>query len=358
MKNSPQIFLSYVNEDREKVDELYRKLSDAGFKPWMDKRDILAGENWSLSIQQAIRDSDFFLVCLSSRSVTKRGFFQVEMRKALDIWQEKLESDNYLIPARLEDCEVPESLRRFQWVNLFKKNGSKELLRAIRGGWERRKKEIKTAITKENMDNGTNKKNGEREKANHHIKILRNMMWVLVYKDKRVIKHQYTIQALEDVEKYRFKVMWSRSVKVKVTCPDFNLNQIFDQTDKKWQKYEIQFHKPIKKGKSVKFNLIFAIPDKKHNAFPYQSISYANVVGCNNLRVVLLFAEPPLPEAVYLTMHSQDLKPPEQEIPIACEDIDKKIRLYWLDIKPKSEIKYHIDWRFDQKANTRALVKT
>jgi hypothetical protein len=61
-----QIFLSYAREDRKRVEKLYQELSKAGFKPWMDKRDILPGEKWELAIQKAIQRSDFFLICRRS----------------------------------------------------------------------------------------------------------------------------------------------------------------------------------------------------------------------------------------------------------------------------------------------------
>jgi hypothetical protein len=138
VKATTQIFLSCAREDAEKVENLYQKLSDAGFKPWMDKKNILPGEKWKSCIQKAIRRSDFFLACLSANSVSKRGYLQKEIKDALDIWQEKLDSDIYLIPVRLEDCEVPESLRDFQWVDLFEKDGWPRLVRAIQVGMERR----------------------------------------------------------------------------------------------------------------------------------------------------------------------------------------------------------------------------
>jgi len=141
-KVTVQVFLSYAREDKGEVEKLYQKLSDAGFKPWIDKRDILPGENWKFSIQQAIQRSDFFLVCLSANSVNKRGFLQKEIRDALDIWQQMLDSDIYLIPVRLADCEVPESLRKFQWVDLFEDNGWTRLVKAIHVGMQRRGKVI------------------------------------------------------------------------------------------------------------------------------------------------------------------------------------------------------------------------
>ena len=146
MKAPSQIFLSYAREDEEKVENLYRKLSDAEFKPWMDKKDILPGEIWQSCIQRAIRRSDFFLACLSAKSVNRRGFLQREIKDALDIWQEMLEDDIYLIPVRLEDCEVPESLRDFQWVNLFEEDGWTRLVEAIQVGVGRRAEVTKPIV--------------------------------------------------------------------------------------------------------------------------------------------------------------------------------------------------------------------
>ncbi len=136
-----QIFLCYAREDKEKVETLYQQLSDIGFNPWMDTKDILPGAKWKLEIQKAIRCSGFVLVCLSKNSVDKRSWVQREIRVALDILEEMLDSDIYLIPARLEDCEVPESLSDFQCVNLFEENGWTRLVQAIQVGMERRAEE-------------------------------------------------------------------------------------------------------------------------------------------------------------------------------------------------------------------------
>jgi hypothetical protein len=145
-KATAQIFLSYAREDKEEVESLCQKLCDAGFKPWMDTKDILPGEQWKSSIRKAIRHSDFFLACLSKKSVGKRGWIQREIREALDIWQEMLDSDIYLIPVRLEDCKAPDRLRDFQWVDLFEEDGWTRLVEAVEVGIERRAEEESTEL--------------------------------------------------------------------------------------------------------------------------------------------------------------------------------------------------------------------
>jgi hypothetical protein len=134
MRSPAKIFLSYVRKDKERVEQLYDKLSKAGYKPWMDTHDVLGGQLWRSSIEQAIKSADFFLACLSRRSVSKRGYLQKELRDALSIWNEKLPEDIFLIPVRLEDCKVPASLSQFQWIDLFAESGWEQLAKALQTG--------------------------------------------------------------------------------------------------------------------------------------------------------------------------------------------------------------------------------
>jgi hypothetical protein len=49
-----------------------------------------------------------------------------------------LDSDIYLIPVRLEECEIPEELREHQGVDLFAEDGWTRLVKALQAGMERR----------------------------------------------------------------------------------------------------------------------------------------------------------------------------------------------------------------------------
>jgi hypothetical protein len=51
---------------------------------------------------------------------------------ALDVADEQPEDTIFLIPLRFEDCEVPERVRRWHWVNFFEENGYKRLLLALK----------------------------------------------------------------------------------------------------------------------------------------------------------------------------------------------------------------------------------
>lgn len=132
-----KLFLCYAREDGQTVDKLYAQLRTAGLLPWMDTVNIAAGENWERAIWKAIREADFFVFCLSTRAVNKRGQLQKELKQALEIWKEKLDDDIYIIPVRLEECEVPFAIRQLQYVDLFRDKGFDRLLAAVERGLSR-----------------------------------------------------------------------------------------------------------------------------------------------------------------------------------------------------------------------------
>ncbi len=134
MKAKPQIYLSYAREDEKHALELYDKLSNAGFEPWIDKQDLLPGEPWESSIRDAVRHSDFFIALLSTNSASSDSFRR-EIGTALQTWGGKPEGTTSLIPVRLEPCEVPDNLRRLTWVDLFEEDGWNRLQKAITRGF-------------------------------------------------------------------------------------------------------------------------------------------------------------------------------------------------------------------------------
>lgn len=135
-----RIFISYAREDEARVKQLYQHLADAGFQPWLDREHIVPGMKWEPVIKKALKQSDFVLVCLSGASINKRGFLQREIKQALEQADEKLEHDVYLIPARLDDCEMPDALSEIQWVDLFEDDGWQQLLKAFEYGLKQRGK--------------------------------------------------------------------------------------------------------------------------------------------------------------------------------------------------------------------------
>ena len=133
-----RIFLCHAKEDRQQVQEIYQRLKELGLQPWIDKENLLPGQRWDDEIRRALRASDFVLIFLSRNSVTKRGYVQREFKLALDALEEMSEGVIHTIPVRLDNCDIPEQLRKLQWADLFDEEGFTRILQAIRVGLSQR----------------------------------------------------------------------------------------------------------------------------------------------------------------------------------------------------------------------------
>lgn len=131
-QRSLRVFLCHSSNDKQRVRELYSRIGADGFNPWLDEEDLLPGQDWHKEITKAVRNSDVVIVCLSAGSINKRGYVQRELKYALDVADEQPEGTIFLIPLKLEECNVPEQLSRWHWVNFFEEKGYSRLLSALK----------------------------------------------------------------------------------------------------------------------------------------------------------------------------------------------------------------------------------
>jgi len=143
-----KIFLCHSSSDKMAIRQLYEFLRSEGFDPWLDEENILPGQDWKQEIARTVRTADAIVICLSKTAINKSGFVQKEIRDALDIADNQPDGSIFLIPVRLENCDVPERLTRWQWVDLYEKRGQEKLLRALRTRAEWLCKEEQTIIAR------------------------------------------------------------------------------------------------------------------------------------------------------------------------------------------------------------------
>jgi DNA-binding response OmpR family regulator len=132
-KRPLNVFLCHSSGDKLAVRKLYNKLSkEIWIDPWLDEKKILPGDDWDFEIRQAVKTADIVLVCLSQSSVTKEGYVQKEIRQALDMADEKPDGTTYVIPMKLEPCDVPPRLQKWQWLDYYEDGAYKKLLLSLR----------------------------------------------------------------------------------------------------------------------------------------------------------------------------------------------------------------------------------
>ena len=131
------VFLAHASEDKKRVRELYKKLTEGGLKPWLDEEDLMPGVHFENKIKEAIKKSRFFLGCISENSVSKNGFVQKELRLALNELEQKAPDTIYFIPVLLDDVDLPDitvgtiSLRDYHASKIFSKDGLLKLIRYL-----------------------------------------------------------------------------------------------------------------------------------------------------------------------------------------------------------------------------------
>jgi len=127
-----RIFLCYASEDKSTIHDLYNRLSAEYFiDPWLDEKKLLGGQDWDLEIRRALRRSDAVVICLSQRSVSKVGYVNKEIKRALDIADEQPEGTIFIIPLKLDVCETPDRLSGFQWIKYFMPDGYDHLIESL-----------------------------------------------------------------------------------------------------------------------------------------------------------------------------------------------------------------------------------
>lgn len=125
-----RVFIIYAREDLEAARKLSANLRELGFNPWLDVDEISPGQVWRKSVINALEKSSMALV-LISKHLAKKGFVQEELKVAMGILQEREKDISPVIPVRLDESEVPESLSHIHWVNLFEENGIDRLVKGL-----------------------------------------------------------------------------------------------------------------------------------------------------------------------------------------------------------------------------------
>jgi len=126
------------------VNAIYERLSIEGFKPWMAPGDLRPGEEWKIAVDVALKEAHTILIVLSKCAVENRGYSQSEIKKALELAEQKLTGDRYIIPVVIEplapDQKIPQELDHLQVANLYEKDGWVRLLQSLRESVARRER--------------------------------------------------------------------------------------------------------------------------------------------------------------------------------------------------------------------------
>ena len=104
------IFVSYSSKDRPFALGLVKELQDLGANVWIDQLGIGLGENWDNAIEEALEQSETFMLILSPTSVESPNV-QDEVSIAIN-------TKKKMVPILIEECKLPMRWQRRQYADL------------------------------------------------------------------------------------------------------------------------------------------------------------------------------------------------------------------------------------------------
>jgi small GTP-binding protein len=108
------IFLSHNHADKPKVLRLAERLKAAGLKVWLDSWVVKPGDIIALKLDEGLEQSRVLLLCISPAALAS-GWVALERGTA--IHRDPTNVGRRFIPLLLEDCELPDTLRRYKYVD-------------------------------------------------------------------------------------------------------------------------------------------------------------------------------------------------------------------------------------------------
>ena len=108
------VFLSYDRQDAERVHRLAERLRDAGLRVWLDDWVLDPKDDAASAIEQGLQASRTLVLCLSSAAVAS-DWLRLERTSVL--FRDPSRTDRRFVPLLLDDCEVPEAVRRFRAID-------------------------------------------------------------------------------------------------------------------------------------------------------------------------------------------------------------------------------------------------
>jgi hypothetical protein len=113
---APRVFISYAREDVDLASRVFSALHQAHFDPWLDRNDLVGGEDWDQHIESELQATDFTLVLYTPAFCRKVDSYvnkelNLARRRALNV------RGSFLIPLRTQDIAPEDRVRELGEYN-------------------------------------------------------------------------------------------------------------------------------------------------------------------------------------------------------------------------------------------------
>jgi hypothetical protein len=124
----PRVFLSHSSKNKPIARDLATWLKGFDLEVWFDDWEISVGDSIVDKVFSALSTSDTLVILLSRASVKSRWVSE-ELNSS--VMRQLSDGGVRVLPALLETCTVPASLRHIKYADFRKKNGHAELIESL-----------------------------------------------------------------------------------------------------------------------------------------------------------------------------------------------------------------------------------
>jgi WD40 repeat protein/GTPase SAR1 family protein len=111
---SYDVFLSHNAKDKPRVRRLAGRLKRAGLRVWFDEWNVHSGDVISLKVDEGLEQSRVLLLCISPNALASNW---VALERSTAIHRDPSNEGRRFIPLLLADCDLPDTLRRYKYVD-------------------------------------------------------------------------------------------------------------------------------------------------------------------------------------------------------------------------------------------------
>ena len=108
------VFLSHNAKDKGRVRRLAERLKEAGLRVWFDEWCVGPGDLIALKVDEGLEQSRTLLLCISPNALASDW---VAQERSTAIHRDPANEGRRFIPLLLADCELPDTLRRYKYVD-------------------------------------------------------------------------------------------------------------------------------------------------------------------------------------------------------------------------------------------------
>lgn len=108
------VFLSHNSKDKPRVRKLAERLKQAGLRVWFDEWVIKPGDDIYLAIERGLEEARVQVLCLSPAAL---GAEWVTLERSTILFRDPTNQGRRFIPLLLADCKLPDTLRRYKYVD-------------------------------------------------------------------------------------------------------------------------------------------------------------------------------------------------------------------------------------------------